>query len=144
MARVLLTERTLNPSGVIAEVSLKSNGALVSFVGTVRDTRDDKTVTHLVYQCYEPLARPAIHRIVDDLQKEHPGLALAIHHRLGWVGVGEEGVVIAATSPHRKASFEAVATAIDRIKHEVPIWKQEHYDDGSSRWREEEPITNHD
>ncbi len=141
---MLLTDRSLNPSGVVAEVCCKANGALVCFVGTVRDSRGDAKVTHLVYQAYQPLARPTIQKIVDELQEQHTGLTLAIHHRLGWVGIGEEAIVIAASSPHRKASFDAVSTALERVKREVPIWKCEHFADGSSQWREEEPLTDCD
>lgn len=140
MARVLLTDRPLNPSGVAAEVAAASNGARVTFVGTVRGARGDRQVTHLTYEAYRPLAQPAIEAIIQGLEADRAGLAVAIHHRLGRVEVGEESVVIAAASPHRGAAFEACAAAVDRLKHEVPIWKCEHYADGTCAWREEEAL----
>lgn len=140
MARVLLTDRPLNPSGVAAEVAAASNGARVTFVGTVRGARGDRQVTHLTYEAYRPLAQPAIEAIIQGLEADHAGLAVAIHHRLGRVEVGEESVVIAAASPHRRAAFKACSIAVDRLKHEVPIWKCEHYADGTCAWREEEAL----
>lgn len=138
MARVLLTDRSLNPSGVAAEVAAVTSGARVTFVGTVRDTRGEKQVTHLTYEAYLPLALSTIETIVAQLEAEHGGLALAIHHRLGRVEAQQESVVIAAAAPHRKAAFQACSTAVDRLKREVPIWKCEHYADGTKEWREEE------
>lgn len=140
VARVVLTDRSLNPSGVAAEVAAASNGARVTFVGTVRGARGDREVTHLTYEAYGPLAEPAIETIIRELESGHNGLSVAIHHRLGRVEVGEVSVVVAAASPHRGAAFEACATAIDRLKHEVPIWKCEHYADGTCAWREEEAL----
>lgn len=140
MARVLLTDRPLNPSDVAAEVAAATSGARVTFVGSVRGSRGDKEVTHLTYEAHEPLARAAIETIIAELETEHEGLALAIHHRLGRVEVKEESVVIAAAAPHRKATFEACSTAVDRLKREVPIWKCEHYGDGTQEWREEEEL----
>lgn len=140
MACVLLTDRSLNPSGLAAEVAAASNGARVTFVGTVRGARGDREVTHLTYEAYRPLAEPAIEAIIRDLESGHDGLSAAIHHRLGKVEVGEVSVVIAVSSPHRRAAFEACSTAIDRLKREVPIWKCEHYADGACAWREEEAL----
>lgn len=137
---MLLTDRSLNPSGVAAEVAAASNGARVTFVGTVRGSRGERQVTHLTYEAYGALAQPAIEAIVRELEADQPGLAVAIHHRLGRVEVGEESVVIAAASPHRGAAFEACSIAVDRLKHEVPIWKREHYADGTSVWIEEEVV----
>ncbi len=139
MARVLLSDRPLNPAGVRAEVRAHHQGAVVAFLGTVRNSGEGGEVTHLIYECHKPMALVALKRIVADAESTE-GVALAIHHRLGRVCVGEEAVVIVAAAPHRGDAFSACSTALERLKREVPIWKQEHYADGSSTWREEERL----
>ncbi len=141
MARLLLTDRSLNPAGVAAEVAAATNGARVTFVGTVRRSSGDREVTHLTNEVYEPLARKAMAAIIEEVEAAHDGLTLAIHHRFGWLGVGEESVVVAAAAPHRREAFAGCAEAVDRLKRTVPIWKREHYADGSSGWREEEVVS---
>jgi molybdopterin synthase catalytic subunit len=133
-----LTRDPIDLGAVIARVSRPSCGAQVTFIGTVRDTSGSKEVTSLTYDAYEPMADAALERICRELGTA--GVCIEIVHRLGRVGVGDASVVIAAASPHREAGYEASRNALERIKREVPIWKHEHYADGSAAWREEEPL----
>ena len=124
---------------VIAAVSGPDRGAVVVFLGTVRDHHAGRPVEKLTYSAYRPMALEGLRRIVADLEAT-PGLRAAIVHRLGEVPVGEASVVIAVSSPHRAAAYEASRTALERLKAEIPIWKREHYAGGEAVWREEEPL----
>ena len=135
-----LTDGPLDVDSVVARVAAPSRGAVVTFLGTVRDHHQGRPVDHLVYDAYRPMAEAAIARIVNELEASHDDLAVAIVHRLGEVPAGEPSVLIATASPHRPPAYEASRTALERLKKEVPIWKREHYADGGATWREEEPL----
>jgi molybdopterin synthase catalytic subunit len=105
-------------------------GAVTSFLGLVRDHNQGRRVTHLIYEAYEPLAVRALDRIVSEARARWPSVALAIHHRIGRLEIGEASVAIAAASPHRGDAFCACRYAIERIKQIVPIWKHEFFEGG--------------
>jgi molybdopterin synthase catalytic subunit len=139
--RASLTDGPIDPEQAVAAVSGRGRGAVVTFLGTVRDQHGGRPVEKLIYSAYRPMALEGLERIVADLEAAHPDLRAAIVHRLGEVPVGEASVVIAIGSPHRAAAYEASRTALERLKAEIPIWKREHYADGEAAWREEEPLT---
>jgi MoaE-MoaD fusion protein len=138
--RAELTDGPIDAAWVTAAVAGPGRGAVVLFLGTVRDHHAGRSVARLTYSAYRPMARERLARIVLDLEAAHPDLRAAIVHRLGEVPVGEASVAIAVASPHRAAAYEASRTALERLKAEVPIWKREHYADGEAAWREEEPL----
>jgi molybdopterin synthase catalytic subunit len=138
--RAELAEAPIDVARVAAAVSAPSRGAVLLFLGTVRDSHRGRRVERLTYSAYRAMAEERLLRIVDELEAGGEDLALAIVHRLGEVAVGEASVVIAAASPHRAAAYEASRQALERLKHEVPIWKREHYGEGESAWREEESL----
>jgi molybdopterin synthase catalytic subunit/molybdopterin converting factor small subunit len=139
--RAALTDEPIDTALAVAAVSGPGRGAVVVFLGTVRDHHAGRAVARLTYSAYRPMALEGLRRIVADLEAGHEGLRAAIVHRLGDVPVGEPSVVIAVGSPHRAAAYEASRTALERLKAEIPIWKREHYADGEAAWREEEPLT---
>lgn len=124
----------------VARVSTADSecGAEVLFLGRVREHSQGRAVTKIDYHGYASMARARLLAICHDLS--HSGTRLRIVHRLGEVPVGEVSVAIAARAPHRKAAFAACSLALERLKREAPIWKLEHYADGSLAWREEEPL----
>jgi len=138
--RAELVDGPIDVSRVAASVAGPSRGAVVLFLGTVRDHHAGRSVGKLTYSAYRSMALDGLRRIVDDLEASAPGLKAAIVHRLGEVPVGEASVAIAVASPHRAAAYEASRTALERLKAEIPIWKQEHYSDGPPVWREEESL----
>ena len=138
--RVDLVEGPISIDRLIASSRDAGRGATVVFTGSVRDRRGDRGVTHLTYEGYAPMARPALERICSELERENDGLWLAVTHRLGEVPVGQTSVAILAGAPHRAAAFEACRAVLERLKREVPIWKREHYADGTAEWREEERL----
>jgi molybdopterin synthase catalytic subunit len=138
--RAWLTEEPLDAAAVSALVGSAQRGAVVLFVGTVRDHHQGRDVERLSYSAYRPMALARIERILDELEAQYPQLRAALAHRLGTLDPGEASVVIATAAPHRAAAYAANRTALERLKAEVPIWKREHYTDGESRWREEESL----
>ena len=139
--RALLVDGPLSVGDAMASVESPRRGAVVVFVGNVRDSHAEHAVERLTYDAYRPMALAALRRIVTDLSDEAADLAVAIHHRLGQVGAGETSVVITAASPHRTAAYAASREALERLKREVPIWKREHFVGGGALWREEEALT---
>jgi molybdopterin synthase catalytic subunit/molybdopterin converting factor small subunit len=136
-----ITREPIDAEQVTASVAGPERGAVVVFHGTVRNHHQGRPVSRLTYSAYPSMAESRLRQIVAELEAASPGLRAAIVHRLGEVPVGEASVVIAVASPHRAAAYEASRTALERLKAEVPIWKQEHYADGETVWREEEPLT---
>ncbi len=135
-----LTDEPIATDRIAAAVSGAGRGAVVVFLGTVRDHHAGRPVAKLTYSAYRPMALEGLRRIAADLEAAHEDLRAAIVHRLGEVPVGEASVVIAIGSPHRAAAYDASRTALERLKAEIPIWKREHYADGEAAWREEEPL----
>lgn len=111
-------------------------GAVVTFVGVVRDNSQGHRVRYLEYSAYAPMAESEMRKIGDEV-KARWGFPCAMAHRVGKLEIGEASIVIAVASPHRKAAFEACHFAIDRVKETVPVWKKEVAQDGF--WWVEDP-----
>jgi molybdopterin synthase catalytic subunit len=138
--RAWLIDEPLDAAAVSAQVSSAQRGAVVLFVGIVRDHHQGRDVARLSYSGYRPMALARIERILHELEAQYPQLRAALAHRLGDLDPGEASVVIATAAPHRAAAYAANRSALERLKAEVPIWKREHYADGEARWREEESL----
>lgn len=112
-----------------------ANGAIVVMSGTVRNKTDGKPVISLEYQAYEPMALQIFRQIAAAIRQQWPEAnRVVIHHRTGHLQIGEISVLVAVGCPHRREAFEACQYAIDTLKHNAPIWKKEHWSDGSSTW----------
>ena len=98
-------------------------------MGVVRNENAGRRVLRLEYEGYEPLAVRAFERIGDEVGARWP-VTLAVHHRLGTLGIGEASVIIAVASPHRTDAFAACRYVIERIKQIAPIWKHEFFEGG--------------
>jgi molybdopterin synthase catalytic subunit len=107
-----------------------AEGAVVTFVGVVRNHNLDRRVRYLEYEGYEPLALRAFERIVREVGERWPGARMALHHRVGRLEVGEASVAIAAVSAHRGDAFAACRYVIERVKQIAPIWKREFFEGG--------------
>jgi molybdopterin synthase catalytic subunit len=136
---VRLTEEPLDVAAIAAAVASPDCGAVVSFVGTVRDAHGGRPVERLTYSAYRPMAERRLAALAAELEERH-GVRLAVVHRLGTLLPGEASVAIVAAAPHRDAAFVATRECLERLKREIPVWKREHYADGSARWREDEPL----
>ena len=128
--RFRVTADPLDATVVARIVASADCGAIATFVGIVRDEHGGRRVLWLEYEAYEPLAIKAFARIDEEAGERWPSIALAIHHRVGRLEIGEASVVIAAASPHRPEAFAACRYAIERIKQIAPIWKHEHFEGG--------------
>lgn len=112
-----------------------ANGAIVLMSGTVRDNTNGRPVIFLEYQAYEPMALAIFQKIALHIRQTWPEVnRVVIHHRIGRLKIGEISVLVAVGCPHRSEAFAACHYAIDTLKHQAPIWKKEHYQDGSSGW----------
>lgn len=105
-------------------------GGLTIFVGTVRNENEGRAVTLLEYHAYESMAEKQMAKIAAEIAEEIPGVHLAAIHRVGKLSIGDAAVICVAAAPHRGEAFTACRLLIDRIKHDVPIWKREHGPDG--------------
>ncbi len=103
-------------------------------VGTVRASTTGRAVRYLEYEAYTPMALAVFQDIGRQVQQQWPINQVVIHHRVGKLQVGEVSVAIAVGSPHRGEAFAACQFAIDTLKHHAPVWKKEHWLDGSSDW----------
>lgn len=130
--RVRLSDQPLELSAVVASVERPEAGGLVTFTGNVRGHSRGHRIAHLDYEAYAPMALRVMAQIAEDLEQRIPGARVCIHHRVGRLGVGETAVIIAASAPHRAEAFEACRGAIEALKRDVPIWKQEVAVDGTS------------
>jgi MoaE-MoaD fusion protein len=127
----LLSDEPLSLDRVVDEVRDEQAGAIATFTGTTRISSRDRTVRHLDYEAYEGMAERVMAEIAEGLQSRYELSAVAIHHRLGRVGIGETSVVIAVSAPHRQDALAACKDAIDELKEHVPLWKKEVYSDGA-------------
>lgn len=130
-----ITFAPLSLSEVYAQADNAGNGAVVVMSGTVRNQTEGKPVVSLEYQAYEPMALRVFYQIAADIRHEwNQTNRVVIHHRVGRLQIGEISVLVAVGCPHRSEAFAACRYAIDTLKHNAPIWKKEHWLDGSSNW----------
>ncbi|MEX1384004.1 molybdenum cofactor biosynthesis protein MoaE [Lutibacter sp.] len=127
---IKITSAILNLQDCYNFVQDASCGGIALFVGTVRNATKNKEVTLLDFSGYEPMAVKEMQKIADLALEKFNIHKIAIHHAVGELKIGAIPVIIAVSSAHRKAAFEACEFAIDTLKETVPIWKKEHFDDG--------------
>ena len=128
-----LTEHRLVLDDLAAEVAAADRGAIVTFVGTVRDHHAGRAVRRLDYSAYPEMAESECEAIVAEARRRWP-VAVALRHRVGQLEIGDAAVAIVVASAHRDVAFEACRFVIDEVKRRVPIWKKEYYADGSVAW----------
>ena len=130
MIEIKVLETPLSEKDCIDVVTDDAAGGTTVFIGTVRNQTQGKKVVRLEFEAYVPMAEKEMQKIAEEVEKKWNALHVAIHHRVGVLDVGEIPVIIAVSTPHRKAAFEACEYAIDTLKETVPIWKKEIFDDG--------------
>ncbi len=129
----LLSEEPLSLDAAVREVADEHAGAIATFVGTTRIDSRGRTVQYLEYEAYPEMAEEVMARIAQELESKYELCEVAIHHRIGRVGIGETSVVIAVSAPHRQDALAACKEAIDTLKETVPLWKKEVYE-GGEEW----------
>ena len=127
MGMITITNDALCPEAITDSVKRDGNGAVVTFLGSTRDSTAEREVLYLEYEAYRPMADNQLARVAAEIRERWGVPDVAIAHRLGRLEIGDISLVVAIASPHRKEAFEACAYAIDRIKQIVPIWKKEFF-----------------
>ena len=134
MSTARLTTQPIDVSTLTGEVSADGRGAVSVFLGTVRNANDGRSVDGIDYSAYEAMAVAEMNRIIAEASGRWPGVAVALEHRIGTLRVGEVSVAIACAHEHRGPALDANRYVIEELKRRVPIWKREHYLDGTSEW----------
>ncbi len=135
MTRAAITTRPLDAAALSAEVAHGGAGAITLFIGVVRDANDGRAVTGIEYTAYAAMAEREMRAIAAEAE-EHagPGARVVVEHRIGTLVVGDASVVIAVAHPHRAEALAATEYVIEELKRRVPVWKREHYADGTREW----------
>jgi molybdopterin synthase catalytic subunit len=129
-----IVDKMIDTSVVIARVQSPAAGAAVLFLGTTREFTNGRQTNSLDYECYPEMAQRKLAELEAEAKRRWPILDCAIVHRVGRVEIGEASVAIAVSSAHRQPAFEAGQWLIDTLKEVVPIWKCEHWADGTTEW----------
>jgi len=132
--RSAIVDRPIDPAALVTEVSSVSNGATLLFLGTVRETNDGRNVSGMDYTAYRAMAERELGDIVREASSRFGTADIAVEHRLGTLGLGEASVAIAVAHPHRGAAYDAARYVIEELKRRLPVWKLEHYVDGTREW----------
>ena len=134
MSRSGIVTVPIDIAAIVSEVQAPVNGAIATFLGTVRNRSHSRSVLSLEYSAYTAMANSEMEAIVREATALSPGVEIVAVHRVGELAVGDVCVLIAAAHPHRGPAFDACRYVIEEIKKRVPIWKRERYADGSSEW----------
>ncbi|MGB9029254.1 MAG: molybdenum cofactor biosynthesis protein MoaE [Acidobacteriaceae bacterium] len=136
---IALTHYSIDASAITRFLKHGEDGAVVLFDGIVRNNSRGRRALHLFYEAYEEMALDQMRRLAAQALADYPIRDLAIVHRLGRLDIGETSVVVAVSSAHRAAAFDACRWLIDTLKQTVPIWKQEFFEDGAV-WAQGDPF----
>ena len=131
---IQLTQQPIDYFSLTEQVRRADCGAVVAFLGTVRDLTAGRVTVALDYEAYPAMAEKKLAEIEKETRQRWPVGEIVLVHRLGHLEVGAVSVAVAVSCPHRAQAFEACRYAIDRLKEIVPIWKKENWADGSTEW----------
>lgn len=134
MTRTAIVDRALDAQALAAEVAHAGAGATSVFMGTVRDSNGGRPVSGIEYTAYTAMAERELSTIVAEAESRAPGARVVVEHRIGALEIGDASVVIAASHAHRAEAIATCSFVIEELKRRVPIWKREHYLDGTREW----------
>lgn len=133
-AHARLVRDPIDATALLRLVSRPANGAVLLFLGVVRDVNDGRAVTAIEYTAYEAMAERELAGIAAEAAERFGVTDVAIDHRLGELALEEASVAIAVAHAHRGEAYAASRWVIEELKRRVPIWKREHYADGTREW----------
>lgn len=136
MIRAQVQEAPISPDAVLDQVGSEEDGAVLLFLGVVRNHADGRPVRGMHYDAYEAMAASVLREIADEAAARLGTDRLSVVHRTGDLAIGEVSVAIAVSSPHRAEAYDASRYVIEEIKKRLPVWKREHYTDGDAQWVE--------
>lgn len=125
-----ITTEPISIERVAQKVVHPHAGAINTFTGTVRELTNGRRTLYLTYEAYESMALKQLEQIGNEIKERWENSRVAISHRIGKLDISDIAVVIAVSTPHRAAAFEACRYGIERLKEIVPIWKKEYWEDG--------------
>jgi molybdopterin synthase catalytic subunit len=134
MPHVAIVQEPIDPRAVLGRVGAPGDGAVLLFLGTVRDHADGRAVQGLHYEAYQAMAEEVLAAIAAEAAGTLGTDRLAVVHRVGELAIGDVSVAIAVSSPHRAEAYEASRYVIEAIKQRLPVWKQERYASGDVGW----------
>jgi molybdopterin synthase catalytic subunit len=129
-----IVDRAVDANRLVHMVAHAGAGATALFLGTVRNTHDGRAVVGIDYQAYGAMAERELLAIVDEAADRYGTRSIAVEHRVGFLEIGDTSVAIAASHERRGPSFDATRYVIEQIKQRLPVWKREHYADGTREW----------
>ena len=136
MIRAWLTRDPIQAEEVLDRVRVASDGAVVLFLGVVRDHNEGRDVRGIEYEAYQEMAMSVMTAIALEAGESVETDRIAVVHRTGELEVGEVSLAIAVGSPHREEAYQASRYIIEEIKKRVPVWKKERFADGETSWVE--------
>lgn len=131
---IRLTHDPIDFAALTEAVRSPQAGAVVLFLGTVREMTNGRSTIALDYEAYPQMAEAKLAELLVEARDRWPIVEAALVHRLGRLELGEVSVAVAVSTPHRDQAFEAGRHLIDRLKDVVPIWKKENWADGTTEW----------
>ncbi len=134
MIRAALVEHAIDVDALISEVSRAGNGATAVFLGTVRENNDGRDVTGIDYSAYAEMAADELTRILAEATERFGIASAVVEHRTGTLGVGDVSIAVVTAAPHRRAAMDGLHYIVEESKSRAPIWKLEHYTDGTREW----------
>ena len=129
-----ITEQQIDTQRVLESVGSNECGANVLFVGMTRQFTAERETMTLNYECYAEMALSTMRDLADQARAKWPVKNVSIVHRIGEVAIGQASIAVAVSSPHRRDSFDSASWLLEALKKQVPIWKKEHWADGSTDW----------
>ncbi|QDU64099.1 Molybdopterin synthase catalytic subunit [Planctomycetes bacterium Pan216] len=143
---IKLTKDTIDYHQLVEEARGNAFGAVVLFLGTVREMSEGRRVDALDYDAYPPMAEKELRGVVDEARQRWPLGEVSVIHRYGHLDLGDIAVAVVTASAHRAEAFAGAQWIMETIKERVPIWKRENWSDGSARWvhPQSAPTNDHD
>ncbi len=136
MIHASIVHEPIDTAEVLGRVGAPEDGAVLLFLGTVRNHADGEAVGGMTYESYERMAAPVLAEIANEAAERLGTDRIAVVHRVGELAIGDVSVAIAVSSPHRAQAYDASRYVIEEIKKRLPVWKREHYTSGRSEWVE--------
>ena len=135
-----VTRDKIGADDVLSRVGAPEDGAVVVFLGTVRNHHEGRSVAGINYEAYESMATQVLTEIASSVATRFGTDRVAVVHRVGDLTIGEASVAVAASAPHRQEAFGAAQEIMEEIKRKVPVWKHERFTDGSTEWATGTPV----
>ena len=135
-----VTSQAIGADDVLARIGSPEDGAVVAFLGTVRNHHEGKGVEGIRYEAYESMAAEVLAQIAEEVAVRYGTDRVAVVHRTGRLEIGEASVAVGVSAPHRAEAFGAAQEIMSEIKRRVPVWKHEHFTDGTSEWVAGTPV----